>query len=102
MSLRGGGVDGGSMRVLDPEMAGEGDVARYINKSAPSSPDFSFDGPLASLPRRMLALRLRMGGVRGGDDSPTWKECTGNKSSSSSIGATKVGDVRSTEGRRVP
>ncbi len=101
ISFRGGGVDGGSIRVLDVDMAGEGEVAKYINKSAPSSPIFSFDAPFASLPRRTLTLRLRMGGVRGGDDWPTWKECTGRRSSSSAE-AIKVGDVRSTEGRRVP
>jgi len=65
MSLRCGGVDGGSMRDLD--MAGEGEVARYINRSAPSS-DFSFSAVFASFPRRILTLRGRMGGVRGGED----------------------------------
>jgi hypothetical protein len=61
--------------------------------------------PFASLPRRMLTLRVRMGGVRGGDDWPwsIWKECRGRRSSSSSsAGAAKLGDARSTEGRRVP
>lgn len=103
ISLRGGGVEGGSIRViLAVDMAGEGEVARYMSKSAPSSPTFSFGAPLPSLPRRRFTLRLRMGGVRGGDDGSTWKEWIGSRSSSSSAGAAKLGDVRSTEGRRVP
>lgn len=100
-SFRGGGVDGGSIPVLDVDMAGEGEVAKYMSKSAPSS-GFPFDAPRASLPRRMLMLRLRIGGVRGGDDWSTWKECKGSRPSSSSAGAAKLGDVRSTEGLRVP
>lgn len=75
MSFRGGGVDGGSIRViLVVDMDGEGEVARYISRPAPSSPNFPLDAPLASLPRRTFRLRLRMGGVRGGEDGSTWKE----------------------------
>lgn len=75
ISFRCGGVDGGSIRViLVVDMDGEGEVARYIRRPAPSSPDRPVVAPLTSLPRRLLRLRLRMGGVRGGDDGSTWKE----------------------------
>ena len=35
--LRGGGVDGGWIRALMAGFAGDGDVARYRSRSAPSS-----------------------------------------------------------------
>ena len=76
----GGGVEGGCIRARAVGFAGEGDVARYNNKSAPSSPDF----PFLSLLRRPKLPRLRRGdGVRGGDEL-TLKEWTGSEFSSSS------------------
>lgn len=59
----GGGVEGACIRPRDPNLTGEGDVARYNNRSAPSS-----DLPFFSL-LRLPTDRLRAGGgVRGGDD----------------------------------
>lgn len=57
-----GGVDGANTRAdLTPGFAGDGDVARYRSKSAPSSP--------AALLLRWRAARLLVGGgVRGGED----------------------------------
>lgn len=67
-------MEGAKVRAdLVPGAAGEGDVARYRSKSAPSSP--------AALPFRWRAARLRVGGgVRGGeerkdDDKSMRKEC---------------------------
>jgi len=114
----GGGVEGGSMRdaaaamlfrecVVRKGTAGEGDVARYNNKSAPSSPVVESVGPAvlvvgvrtSGIVGRVGALsflwrcraRERMGGVRGGEarreeckEPPAWKECSGRSSSSSS------------------
>lgn len=61
----GGGVDGGCMRAREAGFAGEGEVARYSSRSAPSSPDL----PFLSLPLRLRLPRLRIGGgVRGGED----------------------------------
>lgn len=51
----GGGVVGGTIFVLDMAPAGEGDVARYIKRSAPSSP-----------PCLVPGFAIRRGGVRGG------------------------------------
>jgi hypothetical protein len=82
----GGGVDGGWMRARDAGLAGEGDVARYRSRSAPSSPDL----PALSLPLRPKLPRLRPGGgVRGGEDRRL-KEWVGRASSSSSDGAAKL------------
>lgn len=53
-----GGVDGGCMRARDIGLAGDGEVARYSRRSAPSSPDL----PFFSLFRRLTLDRLRIGG----------------------------------------
>lgn len=54
-----GGVEGANTRDdLAPGLAGEGDVARYRSKSAPSSPP--------TLRCRIARLRVG-GGVRGGE-----------------------------------
>ena len=92
-----GGVDGGSIRVLFDLTAGEGEAARYKSRSAPSSPVF----PPLLAPSSLLRLdgneRPDIGGVRGGEDRTvgTWNECAGKRSSSSSSGAVKLGDVNS-------
>lgn len=98
-----GGVEGGSMRVRPEGKAGDGDAARYRRRSAPSSPDL-LPVVVAILLGRRFRFLLRIGGVRGGDDrlASTRKECMPRISSSSSEGAAKFSDVRSTEGRRVP
>ena len=80
--------------------AGEGEAARYMRRSAPSSPDLPLALllPPASLVRR-LRLRVCMGGVRGGDAARTTvlalKECAGKRSSSSSDGVVKLGEASS-------
>lgn len=51
----GGGVVGGRIFVLDIAPAGEGDVAKYIKRSTPSSP-----------PCLVPSFATRRGGVRGG------------------------------------
>lgn len=102
-----GGVDGGSMvRNLLDLTAGDGDAARYSNRSAPSSPDLVALGPALASGRRPSRPRLRIGGVLGGDDRmwlwSTWKECAGKRSSSSSELEAKLGEARSSAGRRNP
>lgn len=101
----GGGVDGGSIRLLfRGGLAGEGDAARYRRRSAPSSPFVlllvlllllleSFF-VIVLLPRFFLSrLRLRIGGVRGGDMRiewwwlAWWNEWVGRSSSSSEFAA---------------
>lgn len=96
--LFGGGVDRRSMRPRLALTAGDGDAARYSNRSAPSSPVF----PLAPLSRLLGSERFCMGGVRGGDDCRLLgaNECAGNKSSSSSEGAAKFGEASSLVMRR--
>jgi hypothetical protein len=79
----GGGVDGGCIRALAEGFAGDGDVARNSNRSAPSSPDL----PFLSLTRRPTLPLLRTGGgVRGVADR-TLKEWAGSSSSSSDAAA---------------
>lgn len=83
-TMLGGGVDGA--KILDdrgPALAGEGDVARYKSKSAPSS-------PAALCLRERNGRSLVGGGVRGGEE---WnfeefklKECSGRRGSSSDMG----------------
>ena len=85
--FRGGGVDGGYMRLLPVGLAGDGEVARYSNRSAPSWPDLPLLflkvllGPEVARPRPE-------GGVRGGEEpmfmEVILKECIGSMSSSSS------------------
>ena len=75
----GGGVDGGC--ILDRVVtAGEGEVARYNRRSAPSSDLPAF---FSLLRRPRLDLLRTGGGVLGGDDRIS-KECVGNRPSSSS------------------
>lgn len=71
--------------------AGFAGLLRYSKRSASSSADL----PLPSLVRRRGLLLFRIGdGVRG-DDGRTLKECRGRWLSSSSDGAAKLGEVRS-------
>jgi hypothetical protein len=85
----GGGVEGGAMRVRDVGLAGDGEVAKYSSKSAPSSPSL----PFLSLFRRLPLPRLRIGeGVRGGDERMWLNEWTGSEFSSSSDRAAKLVD----------
>jgi hypothetical protein len=79
----GGGVEGGCMRRLAAGFAGDGDVARYRRRSAPSSAVL-FGLTVRSFVKRLLAAG---GGVRGEDR--TLKECIGSASSSSSDGEVK-------------
>ena len=88
--------------------AGDGDVARYKSKSAPSCPcpwlcpelsGFGCCGcwtlPCVVLDLRFAGLGRIGGGVRGGETlrslciSGIWKECIGNRSSSSELVDTK-------------
>lgn len=89
--LRGGGVDGGYMRLLPVGLAGEGEVARYNNRSAPSWPDFPLFLKLLLCPE--VARPRPEGGVRGGEEpicmEVILKECMGSISSSSSDPAIK-------------
>lgn len=75
------------MRLLPAGLAGDGEVARYNNRSAPSWPDL----PLLFLKvllRPEVARPRPEGGVRGGEEPMFMEvilnECTGSKSSSSS------------------
>lgn len=84
----GGGVEGA--KILDdlaPGLAGDGDVAKYKSKSAPSSPPAL----------RWRAARLRVGGgVRGGEARKAEfieKECVGRSLSSSSETCPKGGEA---------
>jgi hypothetical protein len=65
----GGGVDGAGMRFLeDPGRAGEGEVARYINKFASSSPVRplrTVPEPLKPFCRSRADRAIAAGGVRG-------------------------------------
>ncbi len=87
-SIFGGGVEGGCIRAREVGFAGDGEVARYSSRSAPSSPDL----PFFSLLRRPASARLRVGeGVRGGDDR-ILNEWAGRVISSSSEPAAKFSD----------
>lgn len=103
--FRGGGVDGGCKRLLPLGLAGDGEVARYNNRSAPSWPDF----PLACLKlllRPDVARPRPEGGVRGGEEpmfiDVILKECIGSISSSSSDVAMKFCVWRSLGRLEVP
>lgn len=100
-----GGVEGGSILVLVDGTAGDGEAARYSRRSAPSWPDLT-GSPLApwSLVRRLGNIRLRIGGVVGGEDRifVALNDCTGKRSSSSSEAAAKFGDTRSSASLRAP
>ena len=62
-----GGVEGGKTLALAPGLAGEGEVARYRSRSAPSSP--------VALPFRCRNDRDFVGGgVRGGEEL-NFEEC---------------------------
>lgn len=106
LGVLGGGVEGGCIRVLvDDLTAGEGEAARYRSKSAPSSPDLA--PPFAPVAAAFLFClffreRVRIGGVRGGDDRMLAgsNEWMGSKSSSSSSGTTKLGEVKSLAANR--
>lgn len=79
----GGGVDGGCILAREVLTAGDGEVARYKSKSAPSSPDL----PVFSFCIRFMLARFRIGGGVLGGEERILKECVGNKSPSSSEGA---------------
>ena len=84
----GGGVEGGCIRAREVGFAGDGEVARYNSKSAPSFTDFPF------LSSRRAPFRLRPGGGVRGEDLML-NEWAGKVSSSSSDGDVKPEEISS-------